>query len=112
MFEKLDCECRFDATPWTADRLYTAVAMKKSLFSIALVLVAATLVLIVRAAPEQSSSRSGGKLTIEQLIDIRHPSNPVWSPDGRHVAFLSERAGIANIFAADISGSTPAAPRE
>ena len=41
-------------------------------------------------------------LTIEQLIDIRHPSNAVWSPDGRRVAFLSERAGIANIFVAEI----------
>jgi dipeptidyl aminopeptidase/acylaminoacyl peptidase len=37
-------------------------------------------------------------LTIEQLIDIRHPSSPVWSPDSRHVAYFSERAGIANIY--------------
>src|SRR5262249_26739120 len=39
-----------------------------------------------------------GGLTIEQLIDIRHPSVPAWSPDSRHVAYLSERAGIANLF--------------
>jgi dipeptidyl aminopeptidase/acylaminoacyl peptidase len=55
-------------------------------------------------------SRISGALTIEQLIDIRHPSNPVWSPDGRTVAFLSERAGIANIFVADAQTPSGAAP--
>ena len=59
------------------------------------------LVFMVEAAPPAAMSRAGARLTIEQLIDIRHPSNPVWSPDGRRVAFLSERAGIANIFVAD-----------
>ena len=59
---------------------------------------------IVEAAPQPSGAARGGRLTIEQLIDIRHPSNPVWSPDGRHVAFLSERAGIANIYVADVAG--------
>jgi len=44
------------------------------------------------------------RLTIEQLIDIRHPSSAVWSPDGRRLAFLSERAGIANIHVAAIDG--------
>jgi dipeptidyl aminopeptidase/acylaminoacyl peptidase len=77
--------------------------MKKSLFAIGLVLTVGALVLIVRAAPNQAPSRSAAALTIEQLIDIRHPSNAVWSPDGRHVAFSSERAGIANIFVADIT---------
>jgi dipeptidyl aminopeptidase/acylaminoacyl peptidase len=37
-------------------------------------------------------------LAIEQLIEIRHPSSPSWSPDGVHVAYLSERAGVANIY--------------
>src|SRR5262245_17800670 len=72
-------------------------------------LVLATLVLaaslIVHAA---------GPLTIEQLIDIRHPSSPMWSPDGRHVVFVWERAGVAKIYVADaaISGALAAAPRE
>ena len=55
-----------------------------------LVIVAATF-LTAQAAPR-------GGLTIDQLIDIRHPSAPAWSPDSRHVAYLSERAGIANLF--------------
>jgi dipeptidyl aminopeptidase/acylaminoacyl peptidase len=46
--------------------------------------------------PQQPPASS--HLTIEQLIDIRHPSSPSWSPDGGHVAYLSERAGVANIY--------------
>ncbi len=41
-------------------------------------------------------------LTIERLIDIKHPSSPVWSPDGRHVAFVWERAGVQNLWFVDI----------
>src|ERR1044072_1326427 len=50
------------------------------------------------AAAVASQPRSSSSLTIEQLIDIRHPSQPAWSPASRHVAYLSERAGIANIY--------------
>ena len=47
-------------------------------------------------------------LTIEQLIDIRHPSNPVWAPNGKYVAFMWDRAGISNLYLADsISGGQP-----
>ncbi|MGE5244338.1 MAG: prolyl oligopeptidase family serine peptidase [Betaproteobacteria bacterium] len=49
-------------------------------------------------------------LTIEQLIDIKHPSSPIWSPDGRHVAFLWDRAGVTNIYVADPGASS--APRQ
>src|SRR4051794_26019301 len=83
--------------------------MKKSLFTIAAVLTTGAFVLIVKTSARQPSARADGKLTIEQLIDIRHPSSPVWSPDGRHVAFVSERAGIANIFIADVTGGAAAA---
>jgi dipeptidyl aminopeptidase/acylaminoacyl peptidase len=82
--------------------------MRKFFFAIALVLSVGVLVFLVEAAPRQTAARATSTLTIEQLIDIRHPSNPAWSPDGRHVAFLSERAGIANIFVADVSGSSAA----
>jgi dipeptidyl aminopeptidase/acylaminoacyl peptidase len=52
----------------------------------------------------QTSSRNP-KLTIEQLIDIRHPSDPVWSPDGKFVAFVWDRAGVANLYVANADGS-------
>lgn len=45
------------------------------------------------------------RLTIDDLIEIKHPSSPVWSPDGRRVAFVWERAGIKNLYVANIAGS-------
>jgi dipeptidyl aminopeptidase/acylaminoacyl peptidase len=54
------------------------------------------------ACPQSSAQTS--KLTIEQLIDIKHPSNPVWSPDGKHVVFTWDRAGVANLFLANVVG--------
>src|SRR5712664_3016308 len=92
-FENLDSPRSLDATPWTAPHRYTAPAMKSTL-AMSLALVASMLTI---GWGQATQSRASGALTIEQLIDIRHPSNPVWSPDGRTVAFLSERAGIANI---------------
>ncbi|MCU1381513.1 MAG: WD40-like beta Propeller containing protein [Acidobacteria bacterium] len=80
--------------------------MKKILALTTVALSLGALVFIVEAAPQPPASGATAPLTIDQLIDIRHPSNPVWSPDGRHVAFVSERAGIANIFVADIAGAS------
>ena len=45
------------------------------------------------------------KLTIEQLVDIKHPSNPIWSPDGKLVAFVWDRAGVANLYVSNSDGS-------
>ena len=91
-----------------ADR-YTASAMKY-FSALALAFIVGSSMLLVRA--QSAPASAAGRLTIEQLIDIRHPSSPVWAPDGRHVAFLSERAGIANIFVADVTASSsPAAAR-
>src|SRR6266851_4243481 len=60
------------------------------------------------ALPHAPDSRG---LSIAQLVDIRHPSSPIWAPDGRHVVFVSERAGIANLRVADTDGNdTPARP--
>ena len=45
-------------------------------------------------------------LTIEQLINIKHPSNPVWSPDGKRVAFLWDRADVVNLYVVNSDGSS------
>jgi dipeptidyl aminopeptidase/acylaminoacyl peptidase len=44
------------------------------------------------------------RITIEQLIEIKHPSNPVWSPDGQHVAFMWDRGGVGNLYLASADG--------
>src|SRR5690349_13650215 len=69
-----------------------------------LLLVGATLAGCTTRAAEQPAP---AKLTIENLIDIKHPSNPMWSPDGKLVLFTWDRAGIANLYVSD--GTT--APR-
>ena len=79
----------------------------------ALVLVAAAAalswILSANAAREQSTTHSNARLTIDALIDIKHPSNPVWSRDSRSIAFMWERAGVANLFVVAADGSS--APR-
>src|SRR3954463_2034233 len=67
------------------------------------------IVLNIRAG--QAPARSAdGRLTIEKLIDIKHPSNPVWSRDSKKVAFLWERAGVTDLYVVPADGSAkPAA---
>jgi len=55
-------------------------------------------------AQAQTASRKSA-LTIEQLIEIKHPSDPVWSPDNKHVVFTWDRADIKNLYAANADGS-------
>ncbi|HEY3383920.1 MAG TPA: prolyl oligopeptidase family serine peptidase [Vicinamibacterales bacterium] len=45
------------------------------------------------------------RLTIEALLDIRHPSNPIWSRDSRWIAFMWERAGVSNLYVVAADGS-------
>ena len=66
--------------------------------------IAITLLAMSSAASAQSAGQKQ-KLTIEQLIDIKHPSNPIWSPDGKLVAFVWDRAGVANLYIANADGS-------
>ena len=53
---------------------------------------------VVSLSPAGQSPPAGGKLTIESLIDIKHPSLPAWSPDAAQVAFVWERAGVGNLW--------------
>jgi dipeptidyl aminopeptidase/acylaminoacyl peptidase len=66
-------------------------------------LLGALLLALAPAAFTQAPAKSA-KLTIEQLIDIKHPSNPVWSPDGKHTVFTWDRAGVANLYVANADG--------
>ena len=62
-------------------------------------------IVLASAAGAQAQSRSAKPhLTIEQLIEIKHPSNPAWSPDGKHIAFIWNRADIRNLYVISSEG--------
>jgi hypothetical protein len=67
--------------------------------SVALILLASASSAVAQTAAQKQ------KLTIEQLIDIKHPSDPIWLPDGKLVAFVWDRAGVANLYVANADGS-------
>jgi dipeptidyl aminopeptidase/acylaminoacyl peptidase len=69
------------------------------------------LALLSSSTSAQGALPASGLLTIDALLDIKHPSNPVWSPDGERVAFVWNRAGVENVWLVDLSGPTPAPPR-
>ncbi|HEY1985976.1 MAG TPA: S9 family peptidase [Terracidiphilus sp.] len=54
------------------------------------------------AALLMSISNAGAEpLSISQLLDIRHPSDPAWSPDGTHVAYVWDRCDVVNLYVVD-----------
>src|SRR5262249_33424897 len=85
---------------WAVMKSFTAAALGLALGISAFV-----------ATSAQPQTRGG--LTIEQLVDIRHPSNAMWAPDGRHVVFMWDRAGVSKVYVVDLAGAgQTAAPRE
>jgi len=62
------------------------------------------LLLAFAASAAAQDSAKSPKLTIEQLVEIKHPSNPAWSPDGKHIVFTWDRAGVANYYVANADG--------
>src|SRR5471032_2053881 len=64
----------------------------------------------VSAAAQPTKPRAPSSLTIEQLIQIKHPSGHQWTPDGSRVWFTYDSAGINNVWVAPADGSTQARP--
>src|SRR5260221_1270830 len=56
-------------------------------------------------APRAAQPRAASSITIDQLIDINPPSNPIWSRDSRRIVFTWERAGVANLYLVPAGGS-------
>lgn len=69
-----------------------------------LTLLALTACILASGAPPAKTDGAG--FTIEKLIEIKHPSDPVWSPDGKHVAFIWDLAGVSNLYVADADRSS------
>jgi dipeptidyl aminopeptidase/acylaminoacyl peptidase len=78
--------------------------MKRVLAAAAILLLPVAVFTARDAAPQAEDS---GALTIEKLIDIRHPANAAWSADGRHVTFTWDRAGVSSRYVSDLDGGPP-----
>ena len=73
----------------------------------AAIAIATALVCVNNAQAQTASRKPSAKsgLTIEQLIEIKHPSDPVWSPDNKRVVFTWDRADIRNLYVANADGN-------
>jgi dipeptidyl aminopeptidase/acylaminoacyl peptidase len=65
----------------------------------------AVLAFLLCAGMGAAQPTSTHPLTIENLIDIKHPSDPVWAPNGKRIAFLWDRADIVNLSLVNADGS-------
>jgi dipeptidyl aminopeptidase/acylaminoacyl peptidase len=61
------------------------------------------------ARPDPARSAPGGRLTIDALIDIRHPSQAAWSPDGGRIAFVWDRAMVQDVYVVGAKDGEPKA---
>ena len=54
-----------------------------------------------------SLSAAPGSITINSLLQIKHPSDPLWSSDGRLVAYVCDEGGLQNLYVVNASGGQP-----
>ncbi len=55
--------------------------------------------ILMTAAARVDGEPPRGSITIERIAEIKYPTNPAWSPDGKTVAFLWDAAGKQDLFA-------------
>ena len=58
-------------------------------------------------AGQTVKSNPQSKLTVDQLIQIKHPSGHQWTPDGSHAWFTYDSGGVNNVWAVASDGSAP-----
>ena len=56
-------------------------------------------------AQTPAAKPAGHKLTIDDLVHIKHPSGHQWAPDGRHVLWTYDDGGVNNVWAASADGN-------
>lgn len=81
----------------------------------AVAIAAATLTLQAGTSPQAkpqatAAPSAAGKLTIDKLIDIKHPSAAQWSADGKTVTFSWDRAGVVTRYSVSADGVSAPTP--
>ena len=69
-------------------------------------------VVYIIATPDMDANRNAGNIWIvpaaggapQQLTQSGHDSSPVWSPDGKTIAFLSSRSGDSQVYLLSLEG--------
>ena len=60
--------------------------------------------LIVLLSAVAMAQTPAPKLTIDQLVQIKHPAGHQWTPDGSHVWWTYDDGGVNNVWAAAADG--------
>ncbi|HXB55532.1 MAG TPA: prolyl oligopeptidase family serine peptidase [Vicinamibacteria bacterium] len=68
-----------------------------------------SLLFVILAAASSGRTPAGTPhaITIDALLDVKHPYRATWSPDGRRIAFVWDRAGVQNLWVADVAAGGP-----
>src|SRR4051812_47672860 len=46
-------------------------------------------------------------ISLERFLNVRNATSPTFSPDGRHVAFISNITGVAQLWQVPVEGGWP-----
>lgn len=65
------------------------------------VLLSGGLAYVVEVAPAAPRDADAGPLAVDDLLAIRHPFLPTWSPDGDRVAFVWDESGTQDVWVID-----------
>src|SRR5689334_18115744 len=68
-------------------------------------LVLPAMTLLAGSVSSQTTKTRASKLTIDELIQIKHPSGAQWTPDGSHVWFVYDDGGVNNVWVAPADGA-------
>ncbi len=64
--------------------------------------------LLIVAVARVAGEPPRGSITIERIAEIKYPTSPAWSPDGKTIAFLWDAAGKQDLFSV-VPGGKPLA---